>query len=29
MIVQGLWNYCNILRGDGAGYGDAAWEGRS
>jgi hypothetical protein len=21
-IVQRLWNYCNVLRGDGVSYGD-------
>jgi type I restriction enzyme M protein len=21
-IVQGLWNYCNVLRDDGVSYGD-------
>jgi len=23
-IVQKLWNYCNVLRGDGMSYGDYA-----
>jgi len=24
ILVQKLWNYCNVLRDDGMGYGDGA-----